>query len=136
MMSPAKPDNSTDPIRSPEVTTARTMIFDLNLKSRSLSAEPHQVGHTADTIVKYPDLRIVLITMRAGAQLKEHRTAGSISVQTLSGHIALRTPDGIEDLPVGQLLTVAGDVPHSVDAIDDSTFLLTIAWREKTGIVT
>jgi quercetin dioxygenase-like cupin family protein len=135
-MSSTKPDNSTEPIRSPEVTSARTMNFDLNARRKILSTEPQQAGHTADTIVKYPDLRIVLITMRAGAQLKEHRTAGSISVQTLSGHISLRTPDGTIDLPIGQLLTIAGDVPHSVDAIADSTFLLTIAWREKIGTVT
>lgn len=135
-MSSAKSDTATGPIRPPEVTSAATMDFDLSVKAQVLTTEPQQSGHSADTIVKYPDLRIVMITMRAGAQLKEHRTAGSISVQTLSGHVALRTPDDAIDLPAGKLATVAGGVPHSVDAITDSVFLLTIAWREKTDSVT
>ena len=130
-MSAARPDETTTAIRPHEVISDTMMDFELSKLVKNLSAEPQQAGHTADTIVKYPDLRVVVITMRKGAQLKEHRTAGSISVQTISGHVTLRAAERTVDIPAGHLVTIAGDVPHSVEAVEDSAFLLTIAWREK-----
>jgi quercetin dioxygenase-like cupin family protein len=33
------------------------------------------------------------------------------------------------DLPVGRLVSVERDVPHDVEAVEESAFLLTIAWQ-------
>lgn len=32
------------------------------------------------------------------------------------------------DLPMGHVLALDGAVPHDVEALEDSAFLLTIAW--------
>jgi quercetin dioxygenase-like cupin family protein len=35
------------------------------------------------------------------------------------------------DLPAGHLLALDAAVPHDVEALEDSAFLLTIAWRRE-----
>jgi quercetin dioxygenase-like cupin family protein len=88
-------------------------------------------GRNAKTLVKEPDFRIVLVALRAGGRLEEHRAAGRISVQTLTGHVRLHAA-GIEvDLPAGRPVSLEHEVPHAVEALEESAFLLTIAWRGK-----
>lgn len=87
-------------------------------------------GRSSKTLVKYSDLRIVLIAMKANTRMHEHTAAGRISVHSLNGHIRLHLPERIVDLPAGQLLALDQCVPHDVEAAEDSAFLLTIAWPE------
>ena len=58
----------------------------------------HPTGRSSKTLVKYPDLRIVLIAMRANTRMQEHTAAGRISVHSLNGHIRLHLPERIVDL--------------------------------------
>lgn len=117
--------------REPEPTSGPLLTFNLYTEIRRLESEqPWQAEHTANTIVKYPDLRIILIALKAGGKLLEHRTAGRISIQTLSGLIEVHTPDRVIQMPVGHLITLDHDLVHDVVAIGDSVFLLTIAWPE------
>jgi len=83
----------------------------------------------AKMLVKERDFRVVLIALRSGARMEQHRAAGRISVQTLAGHLRMHVEGETVDLPVGRLLSVAHDVPHDVEAQEESAFLLTIAWR-------
>jgi len=46
----------------------------------------------------------------------------------VSGHIQLRVSDKTFDLRTGGLLALDRAVPHDVIAIEESVFLLTIAW--------
>jgi quercetin dioxygenase-like cupin family protein len=92
-------------------------------------------GRSSKTLVKYPDLRIVLIAMKANTRMHEHTAAGRISVHTLNGHIRLHLPERVVDLPVGHLLALDHCVPHDVEAFEDSAFLLTLAWPPETKIV-
>jgi len=94
-------------------------------------------GRSSKTLVKHPDLRIVLIAMRANTRMHEHNAAGRISVHTLAGHIRLHLPGRIVDLPSGRLLALDQCVPHDVEAAQDSAFLLTLSWPpEKKARVT
>ena len=92
-------------------------------------------GRSSKTLVKYPDLRVVLIAMKANTRMHEHTAAGRISVHTLTGHIQLHLPDRIVDLPAGRLLALDQCVPHDVEAAEDSSFLLTLSWppEKKTA---
>ena len=89
----------------------------------------HGTGPSSKTLVKHPDLRIVLLAMRTKMSMHEHKTAARISVQTIAGHIRLRLPDRTVELPAGQLLVLDQCVPHDVEAEEDSAFLLTLSWR-------
>lgn len=87
-----------------------------------------EAGRSSKTLVKHPDLRIVLIAMKAHKFMKEHHAAGRISVQTLTGHIRLHLPHGAVDLPAGRLLVLDRAMRHDVEAVEESAFLLTISW--------
>lgn len=111
------------------ILTAPLLNFDLNREIERLRSEGRwQSGHTAKTLVKYSDLRIVLVAIKPGGCLVQHRTEGRISVQTLVGHIRFRAADLTIELPIGHMLTLEREVPHNVEGIVDSAFLLTIAW--------
>ena len=92
-------------------------------------------GRSSKTLVKYPDLRIVLIAMKANTRMHEHTAAGRISVHSLYGHIQLRLPEQVVDLPAGHLLALDQCVPHDVEASEDSAFLLTLSWPPEPKIV-
>lgn len=85
-------------------------------------------GNTAATIVKYQDLRIVLVALRPGAVIREHRTGARISIQSLAGHVRLRLPDRVLELPAGRAAALDRWIPHDVEAVEDSAFLLTLSW--------
>ncbi len=85
-------------------------------------------GRSSKTLVKYPDLHIVLIVMKSGTQLGEHHVDGRFSIQLLQGNIRLQTPGRNVDLRSGDLLTLDYGVPHSVEALEESCFLITISW--------
>ena len=88
--------------------------FDLGRELEQLRGEPEwSRGQNAKTIVKYEDFRIVLIALRTGAKLPDHRTRGRIS-----------------------LIALDHDLPHDVEALEESACLLTIAWpRGREGQV-
>jgi quercetin dioxygenase-like cupin family protein len=95
----------------------------------------HPAGRSSKTLARYPDLRIVLIAMKANTRIHEHTAAGRISVHLLNGHIRLHLPERIVDLPAGHLLALDQCVPHDVEATEDSAFLLTLSWPPETKIV-
>jgi quercetin dioxygenase-like cupin family protein len=57
-----------------------------------------------------------------------HQTEGRISIQTVVGHIQVRAQGRTFDLPAGSLLALDQGIPHDVEALEESAFLLTIAW--------
>ncbi len=122
--------------REHEVGTlaAPLLTLDLNREIEQLRAAGRwQSGHTAKTLVKYPDLRLVLIAMKTGGRLERHRADGRITVQSLDGKIRFNTAERSVDLAAGQMLTLDRGIPHDVEGIVDSAFLLTIAWRDSSS---
>ena len=105
------------------------MEFDLPAEIDRLRAEKTwTTGQNAKTLLKYDDFRVVLTALQAKARMPEHKTEGRISVHVLSGHIHLRAAGRTFSLRPGGLLALDHGVPHSVQALEESAFLLTIAW--------
>lgn len=103
--------------------------FDLARELDQLHCEPEPAsGQNAKTLVKYDDFRIVLTALRAHTRIPGHWTRGRISLQTVQGHIRVRALGRTFDLPAGGLLALDQDVSHELEALEDSAFLLTIAW--------
>ncbi len=122
------------PIRTPEPTDNSVLEFNLNEYIERLQHEKNWLaGRNSQTIVKYPDFRIVLTILRAGSRLHEHHAAGSISVQTVRGHIRMHAGDRSVDLPAGHVIALDRAVAHDVEAVEESAFLLTIAWPPSGG---
>jgi len=111
---------------------AEALRVDLTAEAAALRATElwRSRGHVAKTLIKYADLRVVLMVFRAGARLHEHVAEERIALQTVSGHVRLTSPAGTFDLPSGHLLTLDHAVPHDVEAIDESTLLLFLSAPE------
>ena len=88
-------------------------------------------GRSSTTLAKYPDLRILLVSMKANTRMREHKAAGRLAIMTLTGCLRLHILDHTVDLPAGHLLTLDQCVSHDVEALRQSTFLLTIAWPHE-----
>ncbi len=83
----------------------------------------------AITLFKNESMRIVMIALHDGAEMKTHTAPGVISVQVLEGGISFRTENNSSDLNEGQMITLQTGVPHSVFARRESVFLLTLALK-------
>jgi quercetin dioxygenase-like cupin family protein len=109
--------------------TASLVLFDLTREiADSYQKKPWHSGIHSRTLCKEPDFRVVLICMETAARLKEHKVDGTSSVHVLQGRIRYSAQGRTYDLRAGSLITVAASIPHDVEALDESVFLLTIAW--------
>ena len=109
-------------------TQADLNHIDLDQEMTRLHAEASsESGRKSKMLVKHPEFRIVLITMRTGSRWEDHKTNARICLHVLRGDIRFHTANGAFDLRPGQLLTLAPSVVHSVDALEESAFLLTLS---------
>ena len=128
---PAEQHNSATPQR-PEgnrLLDAPMVTMDLNALRQQLKRE--QAWHTSDrnaiTLLKTAGMRVVLMALHAGAELKPHTAPGVLSVQVLDGRLTFRTERQAAELAKGEMLTLHAGIAHGVTAREDSVFLLTIA---------
>jgi quercetin dioxygenase-like cupin family protein len=87
-------------------------------------------GYTARTLVREPDLRVVLVVMKPGARMVDHQAERTATVHALSGRLRLHLPGKQVDLPAHGLLALEANLRHDVEALEQSAFLLTIGWRD------
>ncbi|MBI4446119.1 MAG: hemerythrin domain-containing protein [Acidobacteria bacterium] len=122
-----KPDSGR--MRQPGPTSSPILEFNLANEIEQLRREEpwRTTGRNAKTMVKHPDFRIVLTVLKASMRVQEHQTVGRISVQTVAGHIRMRVGEDVYDLPQGCLVALDSALPHDVEALEDSAFLITIA---------
>jgi quercetin dioxygenase-like cupin family protein len=107
--------------------------FDLTAEVQHLRDDTTwNTGRNSRTIVKYDDFRVVLMALQANMRVHEHKTGGRISIQMLSGHIRLNASGRTFDLKPGSLVTLDHGSAHDMQAIEESAFLLTIAWPGRT----
>lgn len=119
--------------RLPELAN-EVIRHDIGTELKKLEEAPswqRESGRSAETLVKYEEFRIILVRMKPGSYMSHHRAEGPISIHGLQGKIRVHLPDDrMEDLKQGDLLTLDRGLEHDVEALEDSAFLLTIAWPE------
>lgn len=119
---PLRPDGDRQ-LDAPMVTMNLT-----ELKSQIQAEESYRTGErNAITIFKADGMRIVMIALHKGAEMKTHKAPGMISVQVLEGHISFVTEAETSSRSAGQMLVLHAGIPHSVRALEESVFLLTMA---------
>jgi quercetin dioxygenase-like cupin family protein len=96
------------------------MPVDLRPEGASLS--------TAKTfpLVKETMFEAIRVVLHKDREIAGHQVEGPITVYCLDGQIAFTARGQTHELKAGQWLFLLGDEPHSLRAIEDSSFLLTI----------
>jgi quercetin dioxygenase-like cupin family protein len=92
-----------------------------------------ETGRSSKTLAKYPDFRIVLILMKSGTRMRQHRAEGRISIQQLKGCLRIHLAGRQMDVSAGHLVILDCGVLHDVEALEESALLLTISWRTGEG---
>ena len=71
-------------------------------------------------------LRQTLIALRSGSRLDEHENPGEATLQVLHGRVTLAAGEIEWNGSPGDLMTIP-DSRHSLEAVEDSVVLLTVA---------
>jgi quercetin dioxygenase-like cupin family protein len=93
------------------------------LLDQALGEGPGRAAHTLPH--SGPGLRQTLIALRAGAELAEHESPGTATLQVLRGRTRLIAGEATVELAAGQL----GAIPprrHSLHADQDAVVLLSV----------
>jgi quercetin dioxygenase-like cupin family protein len=97
-----------------------------------LSEKPwHETGRNSRTIAKYSNFRIVLAALKQGASLEKHQAKGCLSIQVFKGRIRVCLPQDVIDMSKEKLLTLDNAIPHAVEALEDSIFLITMSFTAE-----
>src|SRR5262245_57221745 len=80
----------------------------------------------AVSLIKDAALNVLLMVLKKGAHLHEHRTKGPIAVQVVAGSI--RFSAGAERIiSAGEMVGLDRNVAHSVEALEESAIMLVAA---------
>ena len=92
------------------------------------SEQPWKTGDkNAMTIYKNDAMRMVLIALHKDAILQKHTAEGNISIQVIEGEIKFNTDADSVIMEKGAMIALHKGLSHSVEAIKESVFLLTLA---------
>ncbi len=108
-------------------TWSLTALADEQLAVAHATAGSGRSAHTVHGGHEHA-LRQTLIALTAGSGLAEHNSPGEATLQVLRGRVRLTTAGDSVEAEAGDLLVIPPE-RHSLDAIDDSAVLLTVALR-------
>jgi quercetin dioxygenase-like cupin family protein len=108
---------------------APLLTFDLSDGLAQLKREDAwaHAQRTGITLLKGQRLRVMLVALHAGTTIPSHQVDGPITVQVIEGTLRFRTEAQTLTLQAGHLVTLQGEMPHAVEAVEESAFLLTLA---------
>ena len=127
------------PFRPIELGAGTLAFFRLPALSADLrdQDEYRRSGVAAVTLARDVHVTSVLVALRKGSVMREHRAPSASMVTMLSGRAQfVAGGDGARtDLEPGSMAVFSADVPHSIEALEDSTYLVTIGGRPRAGAV-
>src|SRR5690554_4574739 len=128
-MSEKSDDRTKERLELNRVLDAPLLGIDLNAYLQQIKSEKawKDTDRNVITVCKTKGMSIVLFALHKGAELKRHTAQGVISVQVLQGKIRFDSDEESLERAKGQLLMLHEKIPHSVLALEESVFLLTIA---------
>ena len=77
----------------------------------------------------------IRIAMKAGQEMKEHKTAFPITVELVEGEIQFGVKGEIMELKRGDLIALEGNVPHNLKAISDCIVRLSLSKNDDVNRV-
>lgn len=88
-------------------------------------------GKRSAVLAKNEHVRLVLAVLSRGEVLHEHETEGQITVTVVEGAIRFNALNERVRLAAGGLLTLQPGICHSVEALEDSAFVITVCAPAK-----
>lgn len=86
------------------------------------------------TLFKTDRVEVIRLVLQQGKSISEHRAPGEIVVQGLTGQVQFIAMGTSINLQAGQMFYLAEGEPHTVTAIEDCSFLLTILLVPKANV--
>ncbi len=83
------------------------------------------------SLLKTDVLEVLRLVMPAGKQIAEHKAPGEITVQCLEGRVKFTSGGRTQELTAGKLLYLSSAAPHAVEAVEDSSVLVTLLLGKK-----
>src|SRR5215213_6841114 len=102
--------------------------FDLEAEVGRLREEGawHRGQRNSITLRKGEGMNVVLVVMKAGDRLEEHTAPGPFSLSVREGRIRFEAAEAVVETGPESLLTCDAGIRHTVVALSDAVYLLTI----------
>ena len=78
------------------------------------------------TLFKTEVMEAIRLVLPAGKQIAEHKAPSEITVFCLEGRVKFTSQGEAKEIVAGDLLYLTAAAPHAVEAVEDSTVLVTI----------
>src|SRR5690242_2759922 len=94
-----------------------------------LKAKPEwsSANRVSASVVKDDALNILLMLLKKGARLAEHRTKGPIALHVLSGSVRFAAGNRSAELLPASIVALDREVVHELEALEESVVLLITA---------
>lgn len=90
-------------------------------------------GEVSIALFKSEQIEVIRLVLPAGKSFPPHQVPGEITIHCIEGRIDVTVEGSSHVLEAGQMLFLAGGVPHGVDAIEDASALVTIVLCRQDG---
>ena len=101
-------------------------LGELTARLEAFEHKPH-----AQKLVEADGANLVLLEFKAGQIWKEHHSVHPIVVQALKGRVAFRVKGETITLAPGQPLHLTAHLLHELEALEDSTVMVTMLTGES-----
>jgi quercetin dioxygenase-like cupin family protein len=88
---------------------------------------------TSVALAKTPHMELIRLVLPKERPMPLHKVDGEVTLQCLEGEIEVDAHDRVTNLKPGEMLYLAGGVPHAVRAVQDAVGLMTILIEHNPG---
>ena len=93
-----------------------------------------KIGSTKTyTLFKTEMMEAIRLVLPAGKHIAEHKAPGEITVLCLEGRVKFASQGEAKELVAGDLLYLTTADPHAVEAMEDSSLLVTILLKNSVS---
>jgi quercetin dioxygenase-like cupin family protein len=121
--------------RGPHQMSGRGLVFHL---ADELTGLRHDLEHTsggraAKTLAKSEGLRVTLVLIKKDMALNPEAVAGGASIAVISGKLRVQAEGRAWEVGAGELIVLSDNLREPVKALEETAFLLTVAWPPGAG---